>query len=350
LHWREKHLAVKPDYNKAVSDVYREFTLAYIKFTKSFRILEKAGLQRRSRTDLPSWVPDLTFDDTLTPSQYYYSSDACGSLQVTFEYNPSSGLVVRALLCDAISSEITSQNEESSSSSAITPRIQEYFEALFTFVAKQELNTFRRHGITPIRSIWDILFCLLVADADGIDASKSAKLVPGFCYLFGTYRLSYLGGSAEIPPAFNTRSFLDWYYVLARGLQGFEAATKEDKWMLLRQDLPFQTAELSFPVDSGTGTDPETEVHTFASWAQFRYSGSTKIFRTRNGFFGTIGDKAEIGDMICVLPGAKNPLVLRKVSDSYQIVDYCYVPGMMHGEMVKLHEKGVLQLEDIEIR
>lgn len=335
LHWREKYLSVEPDYDKAVSDVYKEFTLTHIKFTNSLRILEKAGLQRRSRNDLLSWVPDFTFDDTLSSPKYDYASNACGSLQVTFDCNVSGGLIVPALLCDTISSVTMSQNGKS-------------LEGVFNFTIEKERARTGGQRIAPVRSTWDSLFCLLIPDADGIDASTCATLVPGFCHLFGSYRLSSLENSDPLPLTFNKRSFLDWYYILARGLQDFESTSEEDKWAFLRRDLPFQTAELVVPVEPVS--DPEIEIRTFTSWAEFRYSEPMKIFRTTREFFGTTGNKAEVGDLVCVLPGAKNPFVLRKVSGSHQIVDHCYVPGMMHGEMVKLHEKGILPLEKVEIR
>lgn len=41
----------------------------------------------------------------------------------------------------------------------------------------------------------------------------------------------------------------------------------------------------------------------------------------------------EEGDIVCVLPGAPLPLVLRTKDDGYALVGCCFVWGMMQGEV-----------------
>jgi hypothetical protein len=73
------------------------------------------------------------------------------------------------------------------------------------------------------------------------------------------------------------------------------------------------------------------------------------FFKTGQGYFGLSGVEVQAGDIVCVLPGATNPFVLRHQGDSYQLVDYCFAHGMMYGEMVDLHRKGYIPLEKIQI-
>ena len=57
------------------------------------------------------------------------------------------------------------------------------------------------------------------------------------------------------------------------------------------------------------------------------------FIQTSRGYFGKpsvpiFGD----GDLICILLGCPVPMVLRKISDHYELRGQIYVEGIMHGE------------------
>ena len=50
-----------------------------------------------------------------------------------------------------------------------------------------------------------------------------------------------------------------------------------------------------------------------------------------------------IGDMVCVLLGAKAPMILREVSSNptYELIGPTYINGIMHGEAIaRLDQEG----------
>ncbi|EPE24757.1 hypothetical protein GLAREA_08610 [Glarea lozoyensis ATCC 20868] len=62
-----------------------------------------------------------------------------------------------------------------------------------------------------------------------------------------------------------------------------------------------------------------------------------KFCRTANGLIGMFPADAQVGDQVWVTLGSGHPLLLRQVEDSiskYQLLGYCYVAGIMHGESV----------------
>ena len=56
------------------------------------------------------------------------------------------------------------------------------------------------------------------------------------------------------------------------------------------------------------------------------------IFMTREGYIGTSGLDARLGDQVVVFLGCKNPMILRPARGSYQVVGQCYVQGLMCAE------------------
>ena len=66
---------------------------------------------------------------------------------------------------------------------------------------------------------------------------------------------------------------------------------------------------------------------------------SWKAFMTKDGYFCIGPPGVEIGDFVCVVPGCRFPLVLRRkereIDDEYILISWCYVRGIMHGEAMK---------------
>jgi hypothetical protein len=73
------------------------------------------------------------------------------------------------------------------------------------------------------------------------------------------------------------------------------------------------------------------------------------IFITTKGYIG-IGPRLDIRicDRICILPGCRVPLVVRKVDDHYLLVGDAYVCGMMQGEVLGNLGNGEAELETMK--
>ncbi|KAE9368044.1 hypothetical protein N431DRAFT_471417 [Stipitochalara longipes BDJ] len=78
--------------------------------------------------------------------------------------------------------------------------------------------------------------------------------------------------------------------------------------------------------------------------------GNRRFFVTKKGFMGMAPPHVSPGDIICVLPGTRVPLLLRKVERSYIVVGEVYVSdGYMKGRAFDEMERGERSLEEFEI-
>ncbi|CAG8979924.1 hypothetical protein HYALB_00013580 [Hymenoscyphus albidus] len=78
-------------------------------------------------------------------------------------------------------------------------------------------------------------------------------------------------------------------------------------------------------------TDGE-RAYLFAMWNHLR---EMKFFISSLGYMGTCPGKPQIGDTICIFPGSKMPLLLRKTrkkENQYTLIGPCFVWGLMDGE------------------
>ena len=59
-----------------------------------------------------------------------------------------------------------------------------------------------------------------------------------------------------------------------------------------------------------------------------------RFFITSKGYLASVPPNMELGDMICILLGAKTPILLRKgpTDSTLEFVGHAYVHGIMHGE------------------
>ncbi|KAK8219924.1 hypothetical protein M8818_000339 [Zalaria obscura] len=73
------------------------------------------------------------------------------------------------------------------------------------------------------------------------------------------------------------------------------------------------------------------------------------LFVTDDGRIGRILFPLVAGDVLVVLLGGKVPFVLRPCKEHYLLLGECYVPGIMHGEMMKELDEGKRQLQDFAL-
>ncbi|KAK5686495.1 hypothetical protein LTS10_002614 [Elasticomyces elasticus] len=71
------------------------------------------------------------------------------------------------------------------------------------------------------------------------------------------------------------------------------------------------------------------------------------LFTTALGFFGLGYNLVRPGDCVAVLFGGQAPFVLRPTGkpSEYALVGQCFVHGIMHGELIKLLDQGLLETE-----
>jgi len=72
---------------------------------------------------------------------------------------------------------------------------------------------------------------------------------------------------------------------------------------------------------------------------------STTVFNMGPGgdvVFGLCHPEAEVGDVVAIVLGCSEPVILHPRNDCYEVAGQAYVPGFMHGE-------AILKLADVEI-
>ncbi|KAK2482470.1 hypothetical protein H9L39_04262 [Fusarium oxysporum f. sp. albedinis] len=74
-----------------------------------------------------------------------------------------------------------------------------------------------------------------------------------------------------------------------------------------------------------------------------------KLFTTEDGYIGTMSDDVLPGDVVCVLAGSSELAVLRPEDDHYLFVGYCFMIGLMNGEVSEFLASGRAKIETIEI-
>lgn len=75
-----------------------------------------------------------------------------------------------------------------------------------------------------------------------------------------------------------------------------------------------------------------------------------QFFVTKSGYMGLGPPRVEIGDVVCVFPGLRVPMILRRTDDYFELQAECYVHGIMDGEVMRSLDKGEVSLEEIKIR
>jgi len=71
-----------------------------------------------------------------------------------------------------------------------------------------------------------------------------------------------------------------------------------------------------------------------------------RFFISSTGKMGLAPYRAEIGDLICVLFGSCNPVILRPEEGYYAVVGDAYVYGLMHGEAMEDLSDGKYNVEE----
>jgi len=74
-----------------------------------------------------------------------------------------------------------------------------------------------------------------------------------------------------------------------------------------------------------------------------------RFFISHNKYMGLCPPESQEGDIICVLFGCNEPLVLRKVEDHYVFIGKAYFYGWMYGKATELYREGKLSAQEFVI-
>jgi hypothetical protein len=329
---REKQL-ILPDYTLSARDTYVKFagriTQTTHGSTSTLQVLSMAGLGRRridSPLDLPTWVPDWRGGKD---SNIYMMLGSNVLYEASLGLSPlprisadGSVLTAPGLLFDAVREVVTPDGTNSidferwdsiffPDGAPDYPNGTSNLEALFrTITCDLDNNCFRHSPDTET-------FEMIAAFIQNVCASRVTKMSD----LTWTACQQDLARLRDAPEYLHLGSFF-WGSTVGKGFSWPEA-------------LDFNEAVRS-------GSIP-------LSNSVRRFMGDRMLFITQKGYFG-LGPRATVvGDAVCVLFGARVPLILREVEDHYLLVGESFIHGLVDGEAVSEFTEDKIPLHTFEI-
>lgn len=89
--------------------------------------------------------------------------------------------------------------------------------------------------------------------------------------------------------------------------------------------------------------------HIYSTTVAAAIAGARSLFRTKRGYLGLGSTDPKVGDVVCLIPGAHLPFVLRpRIPDGdYWFIGDAYVHGIMDGQGLSMGQTGPAQLFNI---
>ncbi|KAM7192616.1 Heterokaryon incompatibility protein (HET) domain containing protein [Rhypophila sp. PSN 637] len=320
---------IKPNYDKSPSEVYLELAWNHIKRVKNLCLLEKAGLQRRSNAfDLPTWVPDLTFDDIAADTDSPPFLLKIGETTADWALGGHKDLITPAFLCDSVKSYYDGAMSDG------LGKVIEHIRPLVDFLCSERPRSSLQ--LAPGVTLTESLFHLLLPELE-ISGDTCTELVVGFCFLLGIFCCDL---EHATPPGLSLDDrhlYAQYYYIWSGEFDSHGNLGSCEKLQLLRRDFPVLDARISWPTHIFTKTEILDLVERFMRESRLFWSRikSQRFFITSKGYLGLTGNVVNVGDLVARLHGGPNPFILRgtRTSTSYQLVDYAYIHGMMNSEI-----------------
>jgi len=328
--FRELHVEIPvPDYNKSVEQIYREATVASIKYDKLLDILYHCPSDNR-RPGLRSWVPDWSDppwaeDDSRSPLAHSKFA-ACGPSDARWHFNDDeTNLVVVGKIFDTV----MYRAETMPAGRAILQASRDGNALVSNGRQATELGNrfldFTTQSFNILKDWWEVSQW---SDYPTGESTKDA--FKGVITMASTIERS---GSQLID---------QWLDVLqASDLRIAELAANRvsPNWRQSVSPLLYETFLRRFRDQLAPNQrifwalgQEERKIH-FNSVVM---TGNKCFFRTENGYFGTAPDPASVsvnaGDKVAVVSGLAHPMLLRPVDGGYKLLTHIYLHGIMYGE------------------
>ncbi|KAI0451088.1 HET-domain-containing protein [Xylaria acuta] len=318
------NINIRPDYNKDVSDVYIEATIAAIRESGNLDVLSLVeGTSDGRVIELPSWVPDYSQGPQVYPLvQPSRPTPLSVGLHVNFEVPRDSGM--RALPVRGFQIDVVED---------VAPT---YGTIMNEFGLGSLLNLLLTYpqiryptGISPCTAFWRTL----IKDTfRGSQASIEAQ------HAFPTFvmqrvreirqQIGNLEDCDETHLAEEFKAFLRDTEVI---IESLSSSYSEDKAIPALREIEdmvrVEEQEEGSPEEQKLESDRKDIEESFRI-AYFR----RRLFRTTRGYFGIASQSVIPGDKVWALSGARVPFVLSAVDadeGQWQLVSEAYVHGIM---------------------
>jgi hypothetical protein len=331
-----------PDYGKSLEKIYEEACLAIILHSKSLQILEYACSNARA-LNLPSWVVDLQDEDVILITPRCNATDGSRISQNDLAtLSPAYGqLRARGIVLGPITTRAEHDFATLDFPSASLPMLQ---EEKYDFVGSEvEALRLLVHRLRLFRE-WMHLVSSIPSPYEG-DSSIDLfhKLLTFNCS--GSY-------SPFLSPSTDTRLFNAWTdilqypdttYTLTNAEKLAETwkntdSTASHPWAPELFHCVVIAAAILLATQSQSSTDPHipTEMLDFTAHLCGDL-GNRALILVHDPLLeetvpGTAFHTASVGDVVVLLEGADNPVVLRRKGEEWVFVGTAFVVGSMEGE------------------
>ncbi|KAL2676487.1 hypothetical protein Neosp_010245 [[Neocosmospora] mangrovei] len=332
-------IPIVPDYNKTVSDVYIEYTAAWVdtcrdvrieKYITPLKFLSGAGIGiYGSEADFPSWAPNFPGDGKIHTSRLRMGTGRTDkevfgddSSKLPFVVAKTKSLFAWGIEIDTVrsvaqGSVYSSRNDLDLLASAITALSQgeryktdsSALNAFFRLLHRDQSRTVSRS--TVIRDL--SLFYHMAKPLDRLEPQQRDQML---CTL----------GFSRDPVEFEAR-FRQCFAPGADFRQlGFDRNLR---------DIMMEESE-------GMVSESRQRIRLELLWLEDTWG----LISTTSGYLGLAPLGTAVGDRICVLKGSDVPVLLRRTDlGSYTVVGTGFVEGLMDGEAAELEQakKGMSQ-------
>ncbi|KAH8749956.1 heterokaryon incompatibility protein-domain-containing protein [Hyaloscypha sp. PMI_1271] len=342
-----KRLELKVDYDKPVQTVYGDLVRAYLTKERKLDILCQAGIgwpSLQTELDLPSWIPDFRDSVHRSPAFSTFCAAESGLPAATISEDMRV-LTARGVIYDTIrdidyheeggNDVKTFWQDLALSQPGLHPTRIPYLQAYFRTVIAD--NSGHGNGELAFKDekseteFFDnaagMMWCL------GQWALKNDKVFPGLRDRIGRERAAMMVDMNDY-----IQNFLLWSGHIP------EVMTKQ---ALLAPFLgePGSESQLKFPDDDNKHRGRHCSAVYLHSIAYSTVQRS--FFVTKKGYLGLAPQAAKRDDLICVLFGCDEPLIIRKIGCHYVLIGDSYIYGIMNGEVLQEMRKGCVEAQDI---
>ncbi|CAJ0554497.1 Ff.00g130100.m01.CDS01 [Fusarium sp. VM40] len=338
LHLRQQRLAIQPNYNHSVKQVYTGLAMELLRAVGLDLLTYVVG--KPSTNDLPSWVPDWT-----TSSPYWVAKAPKVPRQKPFAGFPEGPPnliwgwknVYPHLINTWTASEYISSSDEMST--------------------QLHIRAVRIGTITKVGEVCDI-------GKNYFPIGQWASLMPDESYLESGDESKPDYNNSLLSPFALTLALGDIVYPMAvkavityiRRYNGENIKQPENEWAAF--GIPSKDEKERMPLAERFSYGPSYDKQ--ALWI-LKHSDGKRMAVMDDGSIGLAPDRSEVGDVVFVVQGASVPFVLRalgrdieglrgQVEQCYSLVGEAVVLGVMDGEIWDLVDNGKKVVEKVVIR
>jgi hypothetical protein len=319
---------IEVDYSKTVSEVYTDFAITEITFSKRLDILTR--VRRGSNYHgLPSWVPDWSVTHYTGPTHFFLHNidDPKSQFRAsgTSEAEATHYLISARPRLDVLGMKAIYVGRIRNIGVNPTMRDgKDVKQAISTVVSWFDLLDRQDKGSAVDQEAFArTIFCGRVSETE-IGAWTIPEFLRGLLGAYGHLCQEYYPWRKDIDPVLLEL----WDATVIKARQMAQAA--------------------------GVEYNAKAQENTWLTWirnAAFRM-WDRKLFLTTRGVMGLAPEQAPDGDQICVPLGCSVPLIVRESelnSRVYTVVGEAYVDGFMYGRAIELMQQGELDMDEFEL-